>query len=945
MCSNGTAKRLVVALALWILASDSAWAQSAVAGVVKDSSGGVLPGVTVEVSSPVLIEKTRTAVTDEQGQYRVIDLRPGTYAVVFSLPGFNTVIRDGLELPADFTATINAELKVGSLQETVTVSGESPVVDVRSTTVQNVMNRELLDAIPTGRSYQSVAQLAPGVQLNRPDIAGTEAFFSTNLRVHGSLTRDQAIHLDGMDTTSGEGDGRFQGFYRDDGDNEAVVYTTSSIPAEVSKGGVRINMIGREGGNTFRSSLFVAESPGAWQADNITPDLVTRGLPTAREVRRVYDYNVTLGGPIRRDRHWFFSSFRWWGVQNDAAGAFRPDGSRSPDDAVHLTGSIRVTSQLSERNKLMVYYSRMFKRTLYQRFIGPNRPEEASSRHTTPIIYSAQARWTSTIGTRLFIDNGFSMTYTHPKIWPQPEVATDPRVIPKQDLVLGTFSGAYAFRSDLYKGNGVLTSSLSYVTGSHQYKAGYQLRMAHSRNTLSITGDQHLVQEYRNGVPSSVTVYATPAATDVWLRPELGIYAQDSWTMRQLTLNYGIRWELFRGVVSEQDVPAGRFVPARHFDEIPNVPNWKDFTPRFGIVYDLFGKGKTAIKGGVNKYMWGESVSFTERHNPHQAGGANGSDRRTWTDLNRDDIAQDVEIGAPANRNFGLSPALRPDPDIDRPYHVEYNVTLQHELLPRVSVSAAWYKRQYYRVFQTKDLAVSHADYIPVEVRSPLDGSAITIYNLRPEKLGLVDQFETNSTNNTRRFNGFDVSVDARPMSGTTLFGGITVGKQLDNNCDVPDPNQLRFCDQTPYLGYQTVAKVSGTHMLPGGVIVSGTLQSYPGNPVNAQAAGDVASPEAGLGVAWQVTRAVVPTLTQALITVPLIPPGSKYLDRYNQVDFRVGKRFRLGNKSLDANLDIFNALNTNVVLRVTETFGAALDRPLEIPLARLFRVSASVRF
>ncbi len=945
MSTNGRARSVVFAFVLWALSASVASAQGAIAGVVRDSSGGVLPGVTVEVSSPALIEKTRTAVTDAQGQYRIIDLRPGTYTVVISLPGFNTMRREGLELPADFTATVNADLRVGALEESITVTAESPVVDVRSTTVQNVMNRELLDAIPTGRSYQSVAQLAPGVQLNRPDIAGAESFFSTNLRVHGSLTRDQAIHLDGMDTTSGEGDGRFQGFYRDDGDNEAVVYTTSSIPAEVSKGGVRINMVGREGGNRFRSSLFVAETPGAWQANNITPDLIARGLPTAREVRRFYDYNFTLGGPIERDRHWFFSSWRSWGVQNNAAGAFRRDGSRSPDDAVHLTGSVRVTSQLGDRNKLMVYYSRMFKRTLYQRFIGPNRPEEASSLHTTPIIYSAQARVTSTVGTRLFIENGFSMTYTHPKIWPQPEVATAAGVIPKQDLVLGTFSNAYSQRLDLYKGNGVLTSSLSYVTGSHQYKAGYQMRMAHSRNTLTIAGDQHLVQEYRNGVPSSVTVFATPVATDVWLRPELGIYAQDSWTLRQLTLNYGVRWELFRGVVSEQDVPAGRFVAARRFAETSNVPNWKDFTPRFGIVYDLFGTGKTAIKGGVNKYMWGESVAFTERHNPHQAGGANGSDRRTWTDLNRDDIAQDNEIGPASNRNFGLSPALRPDPNIDRPYHVEYNVTLQHELVPRVSVSAAWYKRQYYRVFQTQDLAVSHADYLPVEVRSPLDGSPITIYNLRPDKLGLVDQFETNSSNNTRRYNGFDLSVDARPRAGTTFFGGITVGKQIDNTCDVPDPNQLRFCDQTPYLGYQTVAKVSGSHLLPLGIIVSGTFQSYPGNPVNAQAAGDVASPEAGLGVNWVVTRAVVPTLTQAQITVPLIPPGSKYLDRYNQVDFRVGKRFRVGKTSLDANLDVFNALNTSVVLRVTETFGAALDRPLEIPLARLFRVSASVRF
>ncbi|MFN8060417.1 MAG: carboxypeptidase regulatory-like domain-containing protein [Vicinamibacterales bacterium] len=928
----------------------SAWpgaavAQSTVAGTVRDATGAVLPGVTVEAASPVLIEKVRSAVTDGQGQFQIIDLRPGTYAITFTLTGFTVVRREGIDLPANFTAQVNVELTVATLAETVTVSGQSPVVDVRNALVQNVMSRELLDALPTGRSYQSVAQTAPSIQVNRPDIAGTEAFFSTNLRVHGSLTRDQAIHLDGMDTTSGEGDGRFQGFYRDDGDNEAVVYTTSAIPAEVSKGGVRINMIGREGGNVLKGSFFAAEAPGRWQADNIDNDLRKRGLPTARDVRRIFDYNFTLGGPLQRDKHWFFTSWRYWGVYNYAAGAFRPDGSRSPDDALHATGSVRTTSQLSQRNKLMFYYSRMFKRTLYERFIGPNRPEIASSRHTTPIIYSSQAKWTSPLTNRVFLEGGFSITYTHPKIWPQPEVALDPNVIPKQDLVLGTFSGAYAQRSDLYKGSGNISGALSYVTGSHQIKTGFQLRQARSRNTLSITGDDDLIQEYRSGVPSSVTVFATPADQRVKLNADMGLYAQDSWTMHRLTLNAGLRFEYFNGTVLARDLPAGRFVPARHFDEISDVPNWKDITPRLGVVYDVFGTGKTAIKGSISKYMWGESVAFTERHSPHQTGGANGSDRRTWNDLNRDDIAQDNEIGPASNRNFGLAPALRPDPNIKRPYQVEYNVTLQHELVPRVSVTGAWFRRQYYRLFQTIDRAVSFSDYSPVTVTSPLSGEAITIYNLRPDKLGLVDQLETNSDNNLRKYNGFDVSLDARLGRRTTVFGGLAVGKQVERTCDVPDPNLLRFCDQTSFIPYQTVAKLSGSHVLPGGIVASASFQSYPGNPVNAQAAGDLQTPEAGLQVQWQVTRAVVPTLTQALITVPLIAPGSKYLERYNQVDIRLGKQFHINRMSLDANVDVFNLLNSNVVMRVIETFGANLDRPQEIPQARLFRVGAHLRF
>jgi len=245
-----------VSLALGVLGlPTTAFAQSAIAGVVRDTSGAVLPGVTVEASSPVLIEKSRSATTDGDGRYQIIDLRPGIYTVTFSLEGFNAFKRDGIDLPSNFTAPVNADLTVGSLQETVTVSGQSPVVDVQNAVQQVVMTRALIDAVPTGRSIQTLSALLPGARLALPDVGGNSGMQNRDISVHGSDGRDMTFMVDGMVLNGIEGDGSVQSYYN----NmifEEVTYQTSGISAETSAGGVRANMIPKDGGNTFRGTLF-----------------------------------------------------------------------------------------------------------------------------------------------------------------------------------------------------------------------------------------------------------------------------------------------------------------------------------------------------------------------------------------------------------------------------------------------------------------------------------------------------------------------------------------------------------------------------------------------------------------------------------------------------------------------------------------------------------------
>src|SRR5262252_7770361 len=278
----GLAGVALVCLVLWPAA---ARAQSAIAGTVKDTSGAVLPGVTVEASSDVLIEKTRSVTTDGSGQYKIVDLRPGTYVVTFTLPGFATIKRDGVELPSNFTATINADMKVGSLEETVVVSGQSPVVDVQTTVHTQVLNRDTIDALPTGRTIQGLGQLVVGVALNIPDVGGTRAMQQTYMSTHGLTSANNTVMVDGMMVNGLQSDGSVQSYFNDAMSQE-VSYQTSGIGADTSAGGVRLNMIPREGGNKFAGAMFASYRPGDWQSNNFSQDLQDRGLPNASLIQR-----------------------------------------------------------------------------------------------------------------------------------------------------------------------------------------------------------------------------------------------------------------------------------------------------------------------------------------------------------------------------------------------------------------------------------------------------------------------------------------------------------------------------------------------------------------------------------------------------------------------------------------------------------------------------------
>jgi hypothetical protein len=897
----------------------------------------MLPGVTVEATSPALIQKVRSVVTDDAGQYKIIDLRPGTYTVTFTLAGFSTVRREGIVLEANFTAPVNAEMRIGTIEDTITVSGETPVVDVQSTMRRDVLTRDVLNALPTGRNYQSIGGTLPAVSMGRFDVAGSTSMQQGTLTVYGSLGSDFALEVDGMSVQSSLSSGSVPAVYHNDGAYQEMSYQLVGGTAESQTGGIRVNMIPKEGGNQFKAHAIGLFANTDLQSSNLTDELRARGIEIPAKLHRLYDTNASLGGPIKRDRLWFFSSVRVWAYNNFVANAVNPDGTQAVDDNLIEAYTNRLTYQVNQKNKITAMYDKLPKYRGHRELEFGGVEPKATVVQTVPLGYNAQAKWTSTLTNKVLVEAGYSTNYYGFKLSYQPEVRrsseTDPYGdIAKVDLIRGTRRNAALqdFFQPFVKYN--IVSAVSYVTGSHAVKAGIQHGWANIRTSREVNG--HLVQRYRNGVPDSVEVRNTPVNARSNLKADLGLYVQDSWTVARLTVNPGLRFEYFHGEVPEQSAPPGRFVPARHFDAIPNLPNWKNWAPRLGAAYDLFGQGRTAIKASIGKYLQQEATGYPERYNPMVF----SSDIRTWNDLNGDDIAQDNELGPTTNVNFGVRRTRNPDPEIERSYQLLYNVGVQHELRRGVSVSVNYFRRGFYRLTWTDNLATTHADYTLITVPDPRGSGTLPVYNLRRDKLGLIDELDTHSNENERTYNGFDVMVNARLGNGATLMGGTSTGRTRTVGCQADDPNWtsttttgLRFCDQTDLdIPFLTQFKLSGTYPLAYGIRLSGVFQSLPGEEIS---------------INYLVNRTIVPNLSQPQVTVRLNEPGSEYLDRVNQLDFSVAKTFRIRQVQLTPQVDLFNLLNVSPVVNQVNTFGPSLGRPLRILDARLVRIGVQMEF
>ena len=400
---------LAVAAAVLLLAPAIAVAQSSIAGTVTDDTGGVLPGVTVEASSDVLIEGSRVVFTDGTGNYNIIDLRPGVYSVIFTLPGFGTQVRDQLVLGADVALPIDVQMSVGSVEETITVSGETPVVDVQQVQRIEVMTRETQEAIPTGRSMWSYALLIPGVKVHKPDVGGTAGVQQSEMMGRGLDASNTTIEVDGMMINTMISDGRYQAYLNPMLAAETS-YTTSGQGAETQTGGLRINMIPNEGGNQFSGNWFTGFTPGNWQAKNLPQAAAVQGIQQPTGVSLIYDNNGAIGGPVFRDRLWFFSTGRWNGVNNEITNSVNPDGSQGLDNNTIHSANVRLTWQMTQQHKFSAMFDKVRKRRFSQHGPGTDLNTAASS-WTSPHYDTGTAKWTGTLSNRMLAEFGFSLIY------------------------------------------------------------------------------------------------------------------------------------------------------------------------------------------------------------------------------------------------------------------------------------------------------------------------------------------------------------------------------------------------------------------------------------------------------------------------------------------------------------------------------------------------------
>lgn len=988
------------ALALMLLAMPAAarsqTAAGSIAGVVRDTTGAVLPGVTVEASSPVLIEKVRAAQTDAEGRYQVIELRPGTYTVTFSLGGFSTVRREGITLTTGFTANVNADLQIGSVSETITVSGQAPVVDIQNTKQQVVMTREVIENVPTGRSFQNLGVLIPGVTggqvVGSPvnqDVGGGSGQSFMTLSIHGGRQQDQRIDLDGMSTSA---------WTRPD--SSAIVFTDGNIEeynisvaagsAETETGGVRINLIPREGGNAFRGAFFGNYGAPKLQATNNNDELRRRGLFDANRLQSMWSVNPTVGGPLKRDKIWFFATYTYsrtdtavgdsYMNSDVTAWNFVPDRTtQAVDDQYSRDVSTRITWQVNAKNKIAGYYSN--NNTCHCHFlIGransviPVNAEASTLLHIPN--YVQQVTWTSPVTNKLLFEAGASYVLQNQQFNPRPE-SVAPRIVDAGINVAyrATASNLIAY-TPVYGGRG----AVSYVTGSHALKAGFTLTMGRYDQTLRRVGNQDF--NALNGVPISVIYYGYPsfAVNRIF---NMGWYAQDQWTRDRLTINMGLRLDLLRNDYPDQYVGPSQFVPVERSFPGQEVVSWKDVSPRFGASYDLFGNGKTALKATVNRYVQGEGINRASTINPIQS---NNSDTRQWNDVNNDRVIQGNPLMSAANGELGPSTNLafgrpvlsfRYDPEWafgfqNRPYNWEFSGGVQHELLPRMSLNVAYFRRIYGNFAVTDNALVSPSDYSSFCVNAPGDqrlpnggGQQICgLLDLNANKVGQIDRvgtFAKDFGNWYEHWNGVDITMNAR-MSKLLLQGGVSTGRTFEDDCEViqalPEwpllagatsaqalrgsANSPLYCrTQSPFL---TQFKALGAYTLPYDIQLSGTFQSMPGPEVAASSTFTNAQIAPSLGRNLS---------SAATATVGLVTPRTVYGQRLNQLDFRVAKKFTIDRARFQAIVDLYNALNGNAVLVQSTTYGATTGatagavwlRPQAILPARIVKFGVQVNF
>src|SRR5437773_188498 len=879
-------------------------------GKVTDAQGGVLPGAIVTLSGPAVMG-TQTAITNASGQYRFPAVNTGTYKLTFQLAGFADLVRDGIVVPVRSTITVDASMKLASLQETVTVTGASPMVDVEKTKVGARLDQELLSSVPTSRTIFGSTTVLPGMVMGRQDPGGLNAATSTGMVAHGQSRYNLNYYGVTADTPQDYG----SMYYMDFGSAEEISVDTAAMGAEIGGGGgANINVVPKSGGNAVKADvLYGTTGRGVWgsfSGNNITADLRAQGIVDP-SLQKLKDFNASAGGPFIKDRLWWFGSYRNYSTVENTPGFSIPFDS----NLRNYTASGKY--QINKNNQLSAFWTYNRK---YQphRGAGVAQPNPIGTLNQQSPKNLFNGNWTSVMGQNTFLEVSSSYFHMH---WPS-RFSDEFLALPAAQQHSSTFNNTTkiyidgpeptgsrlrdAYRQQTNVG---VTRYLDELIGaSHQLKLGFENWWGWGTDGFDIFNDTRLrynsAADGSNLVPFEVFAYNTPLTQETRMK-NFAAFAQDRLTYPRFTVNLGVRWSYYTGELPEQTGGGGHWFPQVTYPAVKAPYAWNTFAPRTGLIWKMTEDGKNVAKVAYSRYFEPMYTGEMDAINQNIIN-TTGVATYTWLgDKNGNGIVDAGEYN-PVPKNTFTPKANSIDPNLRDPRVDEILFTYQREVVNNVSFSASWIQRWFNdsTIDQDRGGAASPIAYSPKVVTDPGadnllntgDDKSLTFYN----RSGTDVFFHTNCGNGVsvkcqQQYRGLELSLGKRMSNHWQLMGSY-VFSRLDGDriLDYTDPNNLLPFVQTGRGGNDQphAFKLLGSYEAPLGIRLSANYQALSGLPRN---------------------RNLTVSLTQGSTAYTVENQGTYRYDFLNLLSLRGDKRFRFsGQHAVSFIAEVHNALNVH---------------------------------